>query len=370
MGDLKFARSTLDATRSLDHGGNIYRAREISGKDILDFSANINPLGLPPHLKNAIRGNLWSILHYPDPDAKDLTRTIAQYWKIDEENVLVGNGSIELIFLTTQALRPKRVLIPSPTFSEYERSAKLVNANITFVRLREKKEFSIGIDHRFADSGVDSVFLCNPNNPTANLLFKGPEDILTSFRSAFIIVDEAFMDFLPDERDHTSVWEATRNERLIVLRTLTKFFALPGLRLGYLVATKKIVKRVRQFKVPWSVNSLAQVAGVTILNDPEFIERTRNLIARERAFLIDEIGRIGGLKPYPSVTNFLLIKIARGGLTSSDLQLRLLNRGILIRNCGNFRGLDNRFFRIAVRTHGENCRLLKNLRDVCKMKIR
>lgn len=361
MGDLKFARSTLDATRSQDHGGNIYRAREIAGKDILDFSANINPLGLPSHLKNAIRGNLWSILHYPDPDAKDLTRTIAQYWKIPEENVLVGNGSTELIYLIAQTLRPRRVLIPAPTFSEYERSVRTVGARVRFIGLRESEGFRLKLNRRLKMES--SIFLCNPNNPTGNLILEHPETI-EELADKLLVIDEAFMDFLPDQKNYTLIWKATESKKIIVVRSFTKFFALPGLRLGYLVAHKEIIDKLKQHLPPWNTNSLAQMAAELILDDKEYIKNTHKLIEKERKFLLEQLAKIEGLKPHPSVTNFLLIKIEMPGMTSKSLKELLIKTGILIRDCSNFRNLNDKYIRIAVRSHKENLKLLTSLKTV------
>jgi len=336
------------------HGGNIYRFKR---KQVIDFSANINPLGLPGDVKKALYGNFGRILHYPDPEARNITQKIAEYWRINKENVLVGNGSAELIYLIMAAFRPKTVFIPLPTFSEYERAARSVKSQVRFIRLRKKDNFKLD------DSEIgrtDILFLCNPNNPTGNLILDDYR-IIDKLPGKLIVVDEAFMDFLPDEGNQTMIKKA---ERFIILRTFTKFFALPGLRIGYLVAHKDIIKVLKQHQIPWSVNVFAQEAARIILDNKDFINKTRLFIKKEREFLFDEINMIKGLAPFPSVTNFLLVEIEDKNLTSSVLTEKLIQRGILIRDCANFRGLGNRFIRIAVRSHKENLSLLKALKEV------
>ncbi len=341
------------------HGGNIYAVKRKFGKEVIDFSANINPLGLPAEVKKAIYMNFDKVLHYPDPEAKDVTRKIAEYQGINEENVLVGNGSVELIYLIMASFRPKTTLIPLPTFSEYERAARSVKSQIRFLRLKKKNDFKL------QDTQVDKadiLFLCNPNNPTGNLILEDYR-IIDRLPAKLIVVDEAFMDFLPDEKNHALIWKAQRSKKLVVLRTLTKFFALPGLRIGYLVAHKDVIGALRQNQPPWSVNALAQEAAAIALSNKEYINKTRSFIEKERKFLFDEITKIKELFPYPSVTNFLLIKIKDKDLSSSLLTERLLQRGVLVRECSNFRGLGDRFIRIAVRSHNDNSKLLKALRE-------
>ena len=172
------------------------------------------------------------------------------------------------------------------------------------------------------------------------------------------------MDFLPDEKNHTLIWKAVENRNIIVLRTFTKFFALPGLRIGYAVAHKDTIKRLKQHQPPWSTNSLAQTAAELILDNEEYVKKTRTLIEKERSFLSAELSKIGVLKPYSSVANFLLIKIETAGITSKFLTEELLKKGILIRDCSNFRNLDDRYVRAAVRSHKENAQMLTALRDV------
>lgn len=341
------------------HGGNIYAVKRIFKKEVTDFSANINPLGLPPRIKKIIYKNFENILHYPDPEAKDITRKISQLWGIKEENVLLGNGSVELIYLIASCFMPKITSILVPTFSEYERAARNIKSRIRFVNLYEKENFRLD-PNRLSNS--DILFFSNPNNPTGNLIFTDSR-MIEKLSHELVVVDEAFMDFLPNEETHSLIRKAQNSQRIIVLRTFTKFFALPGLRIGYLVAHKDIVKALKKYRIPWSVNALALKAAECLLADKSYINKTKQFIEKERSFLFKEITKIKNLKPYPSVTNFLLIKIKDKNLSSAFLTKELIQGGILIRDCANFRGLGKQFIRLAVRTHKENMQLLQALEE-------
>jgi threonine-phosphate decarboxylase len=343
---------------NFSHGGNIWEIRQKYRKEIIDFSANINPLGIPQTVKNALYNNLDKILHYPDSEAKNITKKITKYWGIKEENVLLGNGSIELIYLIVNTFKPRTSLIAIPSFSEYERALKNVKSKIQFLKLKEKENFSLNLC-RF--NRTDIFFIGNPNNPTGNLILKDRRKA-RQIKSQLIVVDEAFMDFLPNQKEHTLIWKAVKDKKFIVLRTLTKFFALPGLRIGYLIAHKNIINRLKQYQPPWSTNSLAQLAAEIILNDKKYIKKTYRLIEKEKKFLLRQLAKINGLKPYPSEANYLLIKTEKNNITSGVLRKSLIKKGILIRDCNNFRGLNNKYIRVAVRSHKENLKLIEALR--------
>lgn len=342
------------------HGGDVYEVKRKFRKEIIDFSANINPLGLPRMTKKAIYENFDKILHYPDPNSRSITRKIAKYWGISEENVLLANGSAQLIYLIASTYKPRTTLLPVPTFSEYERAAKSVKSRMRFLKLSEKEDFKLSLP---ATLEADIFFLCNPNNPTGNLITEDRGKI-EKFPGKLLVIDEAFMDFLPDQKNYTLVWKAVKKRKIVVLRTLTKFFALPGLRIGYLIAHKDIVSRLKQNQAPWSTNSLAQIAAEEIMDDKEYINKTYELIGKERDFLNLELSEIEGLKPYPSVTNFLLIKIEKRSATSKSLKELLIQKGILVRDCSNFRNLNDKYIRVAVRSHKENLKLLNALKEV------
>ena len=350
------------AVLSQVHGGNIYEIQRIYKKKIIDFSANINPLGIPAEVKKIIYKDFQKILHYPDPCSEDLTQAIAHYWNIEKENILVGNGSIELIYLIMHTFSPRTVSIPVPSFSEYERAAKWGNTEtkIRFVPLKEEEGFRL---HLSRLPKTDILFVCNPNNPTGNLI-AGRDNLIAQAPNKSVVIDEAFMDFLSDEKKHTFIREAIKNRKIIVLRSFTKFFALPGLRLGYVAAHRQIIDKLKRHQFPWSVNALAQIAGEAILADKEYIRTTRRFIEKERDFLFGQLSKTKQLQPYSSAANFLLVKIHAQNITSSFLLKELIKKGILIRDCANFKGLGNKFIRVAVRLHKDNLKLLRALKEV------
>ncbi len=336
------------------HGGNIY---EVKQRSVLDFSANINPLGIPPRVKKLLSKQLKDLIHYPDPEAHRLVAALVRYWKVKEENVLVGNGSTELIYLILNAFQPDKVILPAPSFAEYERAARISGSRIRFIYMLEGEGFCLNFSHV---DNCDMLFMCNPNNPTGNLIVNNRADI-KNIPVKRIVIDEAFMDFVPDEKRYTFILEAVRSKKIIVLRTLTKFFALPGLRVGYLIAHRDIIRFLKEYQIPWSVNVLAQEVAGAVLHDKQYIDKTRFLIEKEREFLFRGLSAINGLLPYPSVANFILVKIKDSLMSAAKLRQNLIHKGILIRDCANFRGLNNKYFRIAVRLRADNLRLLEVL---------
>ncbi|MFH1199230.1 MAG: threonine-phosphate decarboxylase CobD [Candidatus Omnitrophota bacterium] len=346
---------------NFSHGGNIYAIKEKYGKKVIDFSASINPLGLPQSTENILSRIPEAITHYPDPEAKKLTSAVARYLKINEENILVGNGSIELIYLIAQAIQPKTTLILTPSFSEYERASRCLKSKITFVNLNPEKGFLW--DVRDFKGCSDLLFLCNPNNPTGNLTLTDPAAI-KNFPAKLTVIDESFMDFLEDEKKYTFLRQAIASQKIIVLRTFTKFFALAGLRIGYLVAHKNVIRKLKAYQIPWSVNVFAQSAAEAALSDKKYMKKTRALIEKEREFIFTGLSAIKGLAPYPSVANFILVKIKNNLMNAAGLRQKLIQKGILIRDCANFRGLNNKYFRVAIRLRADNLRLLKALQEI------
>ena len=353
----------------VEHGGDVYAAaRELvmPADSIIDFSASINPLGTPASVMSELRRHLKGLRHYPDPSAAELVDEIARSTGLDPKMILCGNGSTELIYLVARALQPKRVLIPAPAFSEYERaciSASHFNGNhsntegIKYYHIEAKDKFRLNVD-AFIDAikDRDMAFICNPNNPTGQLIRKS--DIVLIADAArksgcCLVVDEAFIDFIPGE---SIIKKVAENPSLIVIRSLTKFFALSGLRIGYAVINPDLLGAITRLKEPWTVNSLAQIAGITALKDTAYQSRTFNVLRREKAYLEKGLKRLG-LDYYPSRVNFYLIRHNN----AYNIVLQLREQGILVRDCSNFNGLDRSYIRIAVRTRRENMRLLAAL---------
>ncbi|MBL7072815.1 MAG: threonine-phosphate decarboxylase [Candidatus Omnitrophica bacterium] len=346
---------------NFSHGGNLYEEEKKYGRSLIDFSANINPLGIPEGLKKKLFSEFEKILNYPDSDSSRVIQKLADYWRIKKSNVLLGNGSAELIYLITNAYKPRTAVIPVPTFSEYERALRLVKSKIIFLPLKERNKFCL--DAPKLKNKPDICFVCNPNNPTGNLLIKNRENIGIK-TNKLLVIDEAFMDFLPRQEDHTFIREAVKDKKIIVMRSFTKFFALPGLRIGYLVAHRSVIEKLKRYKFPWNVNSPAQIAAIEVLNDKKFSLKTYEKIKEERDFLLRNLARFKSLKCFPSNANFILIKIKTNKQSSESLKMKLVKRGVLIRSCSNFRALNDRYIRIAVRTRRENLKLINALQEI------
>lgn len=350
------------------HGGDIYRLLR-SGfryEEILDFSASINPLGMPSSAKEAIRDFISISVHYPDPQQRNLRNTIGRYLDIDPDMILAGNGSTELIYLTLRALRPERVFIPVPTFSEYERASRCAGVEVFYLfGLQRDDNFDL-LPKRFIElleeksEPGDVAFICNPNNPTGRLIRR--EDLLeiadfAMKKGIILIVDEAFIDFVPD---HSIVKDVEGNPSLIVLRSMTKFYGLAGLRLGYGVFAPGLLKRIIPYKEPWTVNILAEVAGSQALQDRAFKEETHQKIKEWKTYL-ETLFKKEGIEFIPSSANFYLFY-----LNSWDVTAKLAEKGILIRDCSDFMGLKKGWFRIAVR-RPEECEILfKEIKEILR----
>jgi len=344
-----------------DHGGNVYKAsRELGIPEsrIIDFSASINPLGISETVKAAILAHMEGLVHYPDPDADAFRRTVSGLHGISPGTVLPGNGSTELIYLLPRALRPRTALIPSPTFSEYEKACRLAgSARIKRYALKKENTFQIEPDAFIEEmEGCDMAFLCNPNNPTGHTLAR--DDVLRIAAAAdslqcVLIIDEAFIDFVPG----CSVTEDVKGySHVVVLRSLTKFYALTGLRIGYAVSSEELCERMNKAKEPWSVNNLAQAAAIAALGDTEYADQTRAVLAMEKEYLENSFQALG-VQWLPSSVNYYLLRLQNAARLVSGARAK----GILVRSGSNFRGLDNSYVRVAVRTHEHNAILMEEL---------
>lgn len=353
------------------HGGNIRAMARKYGfrpEEMIDFSASINPLGLHANIKDVILRNIDSIIHYPDPDYQELNDVLAGSLRISPENILVGNGSIEFIYLIPRTLKPGKVLIPAPAFSEYEKGVVLGGAAPEFIYGKEDEFFSISARQIIQSvKDVDMVFLSNPNNPTGLVLEK---DILLEIiescdrHGVWVVIDEAFIEFLSDCDELTMIHEAVRKKRVMVLRSFTKSFSIPGLRLGYLIGHKDTVSILKDGREPWRINSLACAAGCEASGDFMYMKGVREIIEVERNFLFSELGKMMCIKLFPSRANFILGALYNANMDAETLSDKLAMRGILIRDLTNVRGLDSRFFRFAVKRRNENEMLIAALGDI------
>jgi len=363
-----------------DHGGNIYEAARRTGipeRKIVDFSASINPAGVPKSAAYAMKKAIGRLYHYPEPYAEVLSGRIADSIGVPAESVICGNGSTELIYLIPRALRPATVLIPEPTFLLYEKACVVSGVpQVVGFLLEDRNGFDLsteGFVQAIPGNGADDsqtplindrvctmAFLCNPNNPTGRLIPR--KDILQIAEAAtragcYLVVDEAFIDFCPEE---SVCKEVAHSPYLIVLRSLTKFYALSGLRIGYAVFHPSIASRIKEHKEPWTVNSLAQGAAMAALDDEPYRRTSLDIMAEEKSFL--ENGFAGLDIPFfSSRANYYLIKPPK----APQIKLFLEERGVLVRDCSNFRGLDENYLRVAVRSRKENTALLGEMAGIC-----
>jgi len=360
------------------HGGNLRLAQERYGrKTFIDLSANINPFGPPPGVWQALQEGMADIVHYPDTQCKELIEALAARFGLPQDWIIAGNGAGELIFNVVWALRPRQVLIPLPAFSEYERAARAWGANVRHLPLGAggwqslpgngssagaasgESPASFERDREVLQAfwskslrGGDMVFLCTPHNPTGSAMT--PLQLETALEAAAIhnctvVVDESFYDFLPDAER----WSARRYlhecRHLIVLYSLTKFYSIPGLRLGAAFAHPETIQALNRVRDPWSVNCLAQRAGVLALKDDCFADAARERLAAAKAYFYAEFARrsFPRLTLLPTTVNFALIELREW--SASEFTDQLARRGVLVRDCSNFQSLPGNYVRVAIK---------------------
>ena len=352
------------------HGGEVFAAARLQGVPldrILDFSANINPLGPSSKALRRLRHDLSLIRFYPDAEDRELRDVVANQAAINGECILFGNGATALLHLIPRVLKPRTAVVLEPGFSEYRTALQREGCRIAALLLRPEAGFQLdraALFDAIHRARPDVFVVGNPNNPTGTVL---PTPLLSelirvcSRRRIYLVLDESFIDFTPYP---SRVSEAANRSHVVVVRSLTKFWALAGLRIGYLVAHKALVEKLSARSEPWSINTLASAAAAESLRDLKYRDRTLHLIRQERAFLVKQLARLAWLETYPSETNFLLVRITAPGITSSQLRERLQQRNILIRDGSGFPGLGRRHFRIAIRGHSDNQRLIDELHAI------
>lgn len=346
------------------HGGKHY-VRNIKG-DIIDFSTNVNPLGPSRKVLSTIKKNLNLISAYPEPDSKEFKEAVSDYLQINEECVVAGNGANEIIHLFADAFVKKgdKVVIPIPTFFEYEFACDKNSATISYVDLDNlvlNPDSILGAMNK----ETKAVFVCNPNNPTgllANLDHIQKILDLAYNNNTLVMIDECFIEFVDEPERNSFVNAVNEYDNLVVLRTLTKAFGLAGLRVGYCLANRKIAQLLNKVKVPWSVNALAQKAAVVALQDREHLKKTRQLVKKERQYMQNNIAKISKFTPCKSDTNFFLIKL--DGTDSLLLKEKLLKKRILVRDCSTFTGMGTDYVRISTQKRRENTLLINALKGV------
>ena len=346
----------------LVHGGDWAGYRAEFGCDALDFSANVSPLGLPAGVAAAITNALPTADRYPDPLCRELRAALARAEGVPADWILCGNGAADLIFRLALAVRPRRALLPAPTFAEYEAALQTVGCAVQRVFLREENEFAV--TEEFIDAvtpETDVVFLCQPNNPTGQVTPPALVERLVrrcAECGAVLAVDECFLDFLPD-RDALTAKQLLRDApQLIILKAFTKLYAMAGVRLGYaLCGDAALLEKMRGAGQPWAVSSLAQAAGLAALQETAYAGAVRALIAEQRPRMAAGL-RALGLRVMDGQANYLLFR------ATPDFGEKLRRRGAVVRSCANYPGLDAAWYRTAVRTAEENTRLLQIMGEI------
>lgn len=339
------------------HGGDIY------GGDIqLDFSANINPLGTPPGVLAAMEQAISQVCRYPDPYCRELVGAIAAFEGVSREHILCGNGAAELIYAYCAAFRPQRAVLLAPTFSEYALGLEQTGCQVSSYPMRQENDFDLdrGFLPYLEGQRPDVVFLCSPNNPTGRLIPPALlEEILTLCRKqgTRLFLDECFLDLT--ECGVSMKGLLSDHKELFILKAFTKSYGMAGVRLGYcLCADGALLSRMAAITQPWNVSVLAQAAGVAALREQAFMDRSRALIAGERRWLREQLEALR-LWVCPGQANYLLLRGPEG------LCPALRGLGIAIRDCSNYPGLDQGWYRVAVRQRNENQRLIAALKQVC-----
>lgn len=344
------------------HGGDIYKYDD----KLLDFSANINPLGMPESAKNAIIDGINKYQTYPDHSSRKLRNSLSEFYGFDSNKIVCGNGAADLIFRICLALRPQKVLVTSPTFSEYEEAVLISGGKVHNHLLRESENFDVTLEIlESIDEDTDMVFLCSPNNPTGQAIdLNIIEAVLDKLQGnkGILVLDQCFVHFMVEEDKYFAINLLKKYDNLIILGAFTKIFAMAGLRLGYaLFGSEDNASKIENTLQPWAVSTVASEAGCAALNK-DFIKETKDYVKYQREFLFQHLSDLG-IKVFKSQANYMLIKVDEK-FDDGDLADVAIKHRILIRKCSNFKGLSPSFFRIAVRTEAENTTLIDVLSHI------
>ena len=338
------------------HGSDLELIEKVYGikkDDIVSFSSNVNPLGISPKLKETLAQHIDAVMNYPDREYLSLRRQISLYVGTDTENIIVGNGSTELISLFIQIKHPKTALIIGPTYSEYEREVTLGGGTTRYHRLEEDNSFALDLSSLEGElsSDVELLIICNPNNPTSSAIKRSDMRKILDIckqKGIFVMVDETYVEFAEDIHNITSASLTGYYNNIIILRGISKFFAAPGLRLGYAICgNSDLLKEMNRRKNPWTINSLAAIAGEIMFMDDAYIKDTRSLIATERERICKLLDSCKNVRYYKPTANFILLKILRDDITSMDLFEAAIKNRLMIRDCSTFPFLNNKFIRFC-----------------------
>jgi threonine-phosphate decarboxylase len=354
------------------HGSDLEKIEQIYGikkEDIVSFSANVNPLGLSGRIKEELPLHMDVICSYPDREYAKLRSVIATYCDTTPESIIVGNGSTELISLFIKMIAPKKAMIIGPTYSEYERELSLGGGSSLYFPLKEEDDFMLNVDELIGslNESIDMLIMCNPNNPTSSAVTRSEmRRILDACKrhDIFVMVDETYIEFAENYDKINCVSLTSSYNNICLLRGISKFFAAPGLRLGYAICgNADLMSDIAAIKDPWTINSLAEAAGRIMFTDTEYIKATKELIAAERARVTAALRDTDGLKVYEPVANFVLCRITKENVDADILFDNCIRQNMMIRNCSSFPFLDNSYFRICFMNPADNDKLLKVIQE-------
>jgi L-threonine-O-3-phosphate decarboxylase len=348
------------------HGADIYTASRISGIEedsIIDFSSNINPLGVPESVEVAAMNSIKNANRYPDINSRKLTEAIAVSENVPEEWIFVSNGAAEAIFRIAFYLKPERGLVTAPTFSEYESAMKSSGTIVNAYNLFEENNFKIEDDiFKKIDKETDIVFLCNPNNPTGQVTDSTTVEKIAAHckkNNAVMVVDECFLDFVEIKKKYSVVDKIKKYDNLIVLKAFTKIYAIPGIRLGYCMSSnKELIQGLKSSGPPWNVSTIAQAAGTASLKEKEYVKKSVEYVSMQREYLVKELEKLN-IKTYESHANYVFFKT-----NIPHLKEEMLKKGILIRDCSNYKNLSDEYYRVAVKKEHENKILIEKLKEI------
>lgn len=356
----------------VNHGANLYDLSSqygFSKEDIMDFSSNINPFGSSKLAKEYIVNNIDKVSVYPDPEYLELKTSISNYCNCSIDNILLGSGATELISSFIKTINPKKALILSPAYSEYEKELSKIECNITKYFSKKEYNFTINIDNLIEiinKNNYELIIICNPNNPTGFTFSKNEIEKILNNTNSFVMVDETYIEFT-----NTSIYSSTslvdKYDNLFVIRGTSKFFSTPGIRLGYgLISNHKVMYEMNSNLDLWNINIFASMMGEVMFNDNKFIENTYSLMTKERDYLVNELSKFTDLKIYNSQGNFILCEIKSKSITAKEVREKLIPKRIIIRDCVSFDGLDEYFFRVCILKPEENKLLIDNLINIFK----
>ncbi|MBQ8983210.1 MAG: aminotransferase class I/II-fold pyridoxal phosphate-dependent enzyme [Lachnospiraceae bacterium] len=355
------------------HGSDLEKVEEMYGirrEDIHPFASNVNPFGLSEQVKAALAEHMDVISDYPDREYKELKEAIHTYTGVDTEYILPGSGVTELIVTFIHTIKPKKTIVIEPTYSEYKRDLKEVKSEILDHVLQEKDDFQLNVDDLITkiDDSIDMVILCNPNNPTSTCISLERLKALTEHckkTSTFLLVDETYIEFIRKPETLSALSLVKDYNNLLVLRGVSKFFAAPGLRLGYgCTSNTKLLHYINKHSNPWSINSIAAYAGPLLFKDTDYINKTRDQIALEQNLVCSALRLHKTLKVFPPATNFVLVKLLDKNMTADQVFEHCIKKGLMIRDCSNFMGLSNKYIRFCFLSPEEDDLLVNTLLEI------